>query len=107
MRIIPIASGLRSSLTKTYLGGREYFLGLQWSDFEECFYLSISDANGSTLVTNLRVVSNLRLIAGVGPLGSMPAGELVVLDASPRPTDPKLETLGEQHRLAFIEGAAA
>lgn len=107
MRVIPVTPGLRSSARRVQLAGREYSLALRWSDFEGCFYLTISNAAGDVLVSHLRVVSQLRLIAGVGPLDSMPAGELSVLDGSPRPSDPTLTSLGDAHSLVFVEGVAA
>ena len=88
------------------LGGREFELGLRWSDFEGCFYLSISSASGEVLVASIRVVTNFHLIAGVGPLATMPAGELAVLDLGPRPSDPTLASLGDAHELVFLEEAA-
>lgn len=88
------------------LGGREFVIGLRWSDFGGCFYLTLSDVAGNAVAANVRVVSNAALL--VGFLGSeLPAGDLWVLDPSPIPADPTLAGLGDTQGLYFVPAEAA
>lgn len=108
--IIPVVPGLRSSSRRILLSGREYRVDLQWSDFEGRFYLTLAAASGVVLVAAAAVVSNEPLLEGWHSIAGVPAGELVVMDTRPTPTDPGLEELGDVVRLSYwppIEAEAA
>lgn len=77
------------------LDGVEYRLGIAWNRRGEHWTMSLSLADGSPVVSGIRIVADTPLLAAVSH-PDRPLGELVALDTSGASLDPGRDDLGQR-----------
>lgn len=82
------------------LDGIEYRLALAWNRRGEHWSLLLSLADGSPVVSGIRIVADTPLLAAVSH-PDRPIGELVALDTSGASLDPGRDDLGQRVLLMY------
>ena len=85
------------------LDGREYLLEFFWSEREECWYMHVSDQDGSPLAQLVRLVVDWPILRRFRTDPRMPPGLLFCPDLSGAGADIAARTdLGERVPLVYI-----
>lgn len=102
MKVVPLSPGGQSSwVQRTALGGVDFLLTLDWSQREGVWTLTLSDATESIISSHALVTSWLLLRRVTDP--RRPAGELLVIDTGGAGTDPTFASLGDRHKLVYLD----
>lgn len=83
------------------LGDAYFTVVWHWSGREGVWYFSLSDADGSAIVSGVRVVLNADLLRGVSD-ARRPPGVMAVVDPAGRATEPGLNDLGTRVKVVYI-----
>lgn len=103
-RVINTSQTLSSYDQRVVLDGREYLLGFQWNQREECWSMSISDQGGAAIVYGIKVVANAPLLRRLTDRRA-PPGEMFAMDRSGTGRDPGLRDFGTRVLLVYIDAA--
>lgn len=98
---IPLFPDVPLYTIRVTLDGREYVLGLDYSEREDRWWLSVSDVAGTPLATGIKLVANWPLLhQRVSP--DLPPGHLVAVDVSNSGGEPPgFADLGRRVRLLY------
>lgn len=102
MRIIPtpVAAYPNTSMSMA-LSGVTYRVWWLWNERDGCWYFSMRDVDGASVVESVRVVLNAALLAG-GSAENRPPYELVLWDPSGKGRHPDRTTLAAL-QLVYLE----
>lgn len=83
------------------LGDTQYGLRWLWNGREGVWTLSVSDADGEPILSGVRVVLDVDLLAYTADARA-PQGYLIVSDPSGGTTEPGLDELGNRVQVLFV-----
>jgi len=107
MLIIPTpTNGTPNTRMRVALSGATYEVQWRWNARDSAWYFGMWDPSGEPLVSGVRVVLNVDLLAGVAPSDRRPPHPIVVVDPSGGTTEPTRETLGATIQVVYAEPAA-
>jgi hypothetical protein len=81
--------------------GRTYFLNIRWNERAGAWFLAIDDADGTRLVSCIRLVVNWPLFARFTD-ARLPRGSLALEDSQGEDKDPGLADLGSRVRMYYV-----
>lgn len=88
--------------SRTYtLGEADYSLDFSFNSRMGSWFLDVSDANGSPIVTSIRLIPNRNLLAQFSDT-RLPPGVLFVNDSSGNAIEPGVGELGEGQRCQLV-----
>lgn len=76
----------------------------EWNDRDSGWYMSISDVNGSPIISGRRVVLNYPL-TNIYADARKPKGELIAIDTTDKNVEPGLLDLGDRVLLMYMTAA--
>lgn len=85
---------------RTRLDGKDYELGFDWNPRDKNWYLTLSDTNGSPIVSGVKIVLDFPLLYRVVDERA-PTGELIASDLSGAQLPPKIDDLGTRVVLRY------
>lgn len=101
---IPVRSGseFASYTQRSELDGRIYNFRFDWNEREGNWYLDLSDQDEVQILSGIKLVSSIPLIARIVD-ERRPPGELFIIDNQSPTTDPNLDSLGARHRFIYLD----
>lgn len=101
--IVPIAQeGPHFSFTTELPDGKSYSFEFRWNDRAEAWFMTVGNGEGVPLVSGVRVVVNLPLLAPYSNPELPQGGHLIALDTTEANRDPGFEDLGRRVLLVFF-----
>ena len=102
MQLVPMPDdGYPNQSAQVQLGDTFYTVVWHWNARASVWYFSLSDTDGSAIVSGVRVVLNADLLRGVSD-ARRPHGVLAVVDPAGRTTEPGLNDLGTRVKVVYI-----
>lgn len=94
LQIKTLTDGSAHYTFRTNLDGIDYQFGLDWSEREARWYLSIRTAEGDLLCSNVKILANWPMLRYFHYRTGMPEGELMAVTLTHDTTPPDLYELG-------------
>ena len=102
--IIPIRSGVPHQLFEVELDGSTYTLEVRWNERASGYFLNISEAEGTRLLSGIRLVIDWPLLLRWRD-ERLPAGQFLLVDTSGKKQEPGLAELGARVQLLYVTAA--
>ena len=104
MITIPTQAVLPNWAMTTTLDGTTYRLEFLWNERAPAWFMTIATVDGTSLVSNLRVVVGFPFASRYRTLGG-PRGALEAIDTSGKNIDPSRDDLGTRVQLVYTPEA--
>jgi hypothetical protein len=102
--LLPLRNDAAHFLFEVDLDGKAYGFELRWNERAAGWFLHLSDATGTRLVSGIRLVPGWPLLRRWQD-ARMPAGELEVLDTSGQSLEPTYGDLGTRVLMLYTTAA--
>lgn len=104
IRQLPILPSIPFQSFQVELDGVLYGFEFRWNHRAEAWAMSLLDVNGDALLTGVRLCFGGPLLPISRSLAT-PPGELLLVESTAGVGDPKLDTLGSQVLLLYMDAA--
>lgn len=105
MQLVPTPAGRPNARVRVALSGSTYTILWLWNARDRAWTFSISDADGVPLLSGVRVVLNVDLLATAAPSTRRPPYPIFVVDPTNTGVEPDLESLGGRVKVVYAESS--